>query len=57
MQKSIALRFGDLVKATFLERPNRFIVRCRIDGSGEEAEAHLADPGRLKELLLPGATI
>ncbi|HBN95160.1 MAG TPA: DNA/RNA nuclease SfsA [Firmicutes bacterium] len=57
MQKSVSIKFGDLHKGSFLERPNRFIVRCRIDDGGEEVEAHLADPGRLKELLLPGAVL
>lgn len=40
--------------ATFIERPNKYLVRARLDG-GQEIEAHLADPGRLKELLFPGA--
>lgn len=57
VQEPISVEFGNLVEATFLERPNRFIVLCRINHSGEKAEAHLADPGRLKELLLPGAQI
>ena len=47
---------AQLVAASFLARPNRFIVRAMLDGGGE-VEAHLADPGRLKELLLPGATL
>lgn len=42
--------------ATFLRRPNRFIVEARLD-TGEEVVAHLPDPGRLKELLLPEASI
>ncbi len=53
----VHIRFSDLVKATFIERPNRFIVRCRIAETGEEVVAHLADPGRLKELLLPDAVL
>ncbi|MEX2526693.1 MAG: DNA/RNA nuclease SfsA [Gemmatimonadota bacterium] len=44
-----------LVEAHFIERPNRFLTRVRVDGVGEMMEAHLPDPGRLKELLLPGA--
>lgn len=42
-----------LVEARFVRRPNRFVVHARVDG-GEEVVAHLADPGRLKELLVPG---
>ena len=44
---------GPLREARFLERPNRFVVRARLR-NGREAMAHLADPGRLKELLVPG---
>ncbi|NLL47057.1 MAG: DNA/RNA nuclease SfsA [Firmicutes bacterium] len=53
----VRIAFDDLARATFIERPNRFIVRCRLQETGEEVEAHLADPGRLKELLLPGAVL
>ena len=42
-----------LVEARFASRPNRFLVRARVTG-GADVEAHLADPGRLKELLVPG---
>jgi len=45
-----------LVAARFVARPNRFIVRARL-GHGSEVKAHLADPGRLEELLLPGAPL
>ena len=53
MQEKYSIVFGSLTRATFIERPNRFLVRCRLESSGEVVEAHLADPGRLKELLLP----
>lgn len=49
---SVPLR-GPLVEARFEERPNRFVVHARLAGGGE-AVAHLPDPGRLKELLVPG---
>jgi len=42
-----------LVEGRFLRRPNRFVVHAEVDGKGEVV-AHLADPGRLKELLVPG---
>jgi sugar fermentation stimulation protein A len=70
---------GPLAPADFVERPNRFLVRCRLAGgagdrarrgapgargaesdppgtvaSGDVVEAHLPDPGRLEELLVPG---
>ena len=50
------VEFGPLFKAEFIERPNRFLVRCRA-GGGEPVEAFLPNPGRLQELLLPGATL
>lgn len=42
---------GPLVEARFVARPNRFVVEAEL-ASGEPAIAHLADPGRLRELLL-----
>lgn len=39
-----------------MDRPNRFIVRAKLDG-GVEVDAHLGDPGRLEDLLLPGASL
>lgn len=44
-------------RATFLERPNRYVVVACLESSGEVVVAHCADPGRLAELLLPGATV
>jgi len=44
---------GPLHEARFLGRPNRFIVHARLQ-DGREVVAHLADPGRLVELLVPG---
>lgn len=44
-----------LVAGRFVERPNRFVVHARLESDGREVVAHLADPGRLRELLLPDA--
>ena len=44
-----------LTKAKFVSRPNRFITI--IDINGEKHRSHLADPGRLKELLFPGVEL
>lgn len=41
--------------AAFLARPNRFRVRCRLDG--RTVSAFLPNPGRLRELLLPGRPV
>lgn len=46
---------GPLLPAIFIERPNRFITIIEIDG--KEHRSHLPDPGRLKELLIPGASL
>ncbi|MFC1484342.1 DNA/RNA nuclease SfsA [Candidatus Neomarinimicrobiota bacterium] len=40
-----------LVPAAFVDRPNRFLTHIRI--GSEVHAAHLPDPGRLAELLLP----
>ena len=47
------------VEATFIERPNRFLCTALIDDGKEERkiEAHVHDPGRMKELLLPNARL
>lgn len=44
-----------LEPATFIKRPNRFLAHLQKDG--EEIKAHVPDPGRLKELLIPGADV
>lgn len=44
------------VPAIFLARPNRYLVHARLN-SGAVVAAHCADPGRLRELLLPGAAL
>tara|TARA_A100001037_G_C15153065_1_gene640956 strand:- start:636 stop:1334 length:699 start_codon:yes stop_codon:yes gene_type:complete len=46
---------GPLLEAIFIERPNRFITIVEIEG--KKYQSHLADPGRLKELLIPGAEL
>ncbi len=46
---------GPLRSARFVSRPNRFLTVVELHG--EPVEAHLPDPGRLKELLLPGANV
>ncbi len=41
--------------AQFIDRPNRFLIRCRLGAS--IIQAFLPNPGRLQELLLPGVTV
>jgi sugar fermentation stimulation protein A len=45
-----------LVEATFLARPNQFLVEARL-ADGAPVQAHLADRGRLLTQLVPGATL
>ena len=54
--KNFPISFGQTIRATFLERPNRFLGRCNADGLGV-VDAFLPNPGRLWELLLPGALL
>jgi len=44
-----------LIEAEFVARPNRFLSKVRING--EVHDSHVPDPGRLKELLFPGAKV
>ncbi|MBH31146.1 MAG: DNA/RNA nuclease SfsA [Candidatus Marinimicrobia bacterium] len=46
---------GPLEDARFVERPNRFLTV--VDIGGKAVESHLPDPGRLRELLIPGASL
>lgn len=43
--------------ATFLERPNRYRIIAELHENHQIIHAHCPDPGRLRELLIPGATV
>ena len=43
------------MEVEFLRRPNRFIGEVRMDGS--VVKVHVADPGRMEELLYPSARV
>lgn len=47
--------FGSLIHATFKARPNRFVGLAEVDGRVEEC--FIANPGRMRELLVPGASV
>lgn len=49
------MRYSHIQKGEFLRRPNRFIAHVLLNG--EEVICHAKNTGRLKELLLPGATV
>lgn len=44
-----------LVEGTFRSRPNRFVVHCAIED--REMKVFMPNPGRMGELLLPGAEL
>ena len=46
--------YHDLTQCSFLCRVNRFIAKCMVDGV--ETTVHVKNTGRLRELLVPGAT-
>ena len=45
------------VLASFVKRPNRFLAQVKICSTQELVSAHVPDPGRLKELLLPSVQV
>ena len=49
------MKYGKMVKGTFLSRPNRFIAYIEIDG--KEETVHVKNTGRCRELLPIGAEV
>ncbi len=47
--------YDNICKAKFLARPNRFLARVLIDK--QEETVHIKNTGRLRELLLPNASV
>ncbi len=47
--------FREILIGRFLARPNRFLVRCELDGV--TVDAFLPNPGRLQELFLPDSRL
>ncbi len=48
---------GMLYYGRFIDRPNRFLVNIKLEGTDEIQAAFLHDPGRMKELLLPNVRL
>jgi len=49
---------GEILEEDFLKRLNRFLVRVRlVNETIGTAECYLPNPGRLRELLVPGAHV
>ncbi len=49
------MRYENIVRGRFLERPNRFVARVELEGG--TAICHVKNTGRCRELLLPGAAV
>ena len=49
------MRYSNVTKGIFLDRPNRFIAHAELDGKRETV--HVKNTGRCRELLLPGAEV
>ena len=49
------MKYNNITRGTFLDRPNRFIAHVELDGRRETV--HVKNTGRCKELLLPGAEV
>ena len=49
------MKYKNIVKGKFLERPNRFISYCEIDNNIEKV--HVKNTGKCKELLIPNSVV
>ena len=49
------MKYNNTVEATFLERPNRFIAKVKIEN--EEHTVHVKNTGRCKEILIKDSTV
>ncbi len=49
------MKYNNIVKGIFLERPNRFIAHCLVDGKDEVC--HVKNTGRCRELLQKGVEV
>ena len=49
------MKYNNITRAKFLERPNRFIARVEVNGAVETV--HVKNTGRCKELLIPGCEV
>lgn len=49
------MKYGEIQKAKFISRPNRFVARVSIEG--KETSVHVKNTGRCRELLTEGAEV
>lgn len=50
------MKYLNIIKATFIERPNRFIAKVKL-ANGVLETVHVKNTGRCKELLIPGCNV
>ena len=49
------MRYDNIRRARFIDRPNRFIAHVELEGKTEVC--HVKNTGRCRELLQPGALV
>jgi len=49
------MKYAKIAEARFVDRPNRFVAHCTLDG--ETVTCHVKNTGRCRELLQPGVRI
>ena len=49
------MRYPNIHRAVFLDRPNRFVAHCEMEG--QRLTVHVKNTGRCRELLVPGAEV
>ena len=49
------MKYPNIIRGAFVDRPNRFIAHVEVDGRRETV--HIKNTGRCRELLLPGAEV
>ncbi|MBQ6710869.1 MAG: DNA/RNA nuclease SfsA [Clostridia bacterium] len=49
------MRYPNIHRAVFLDRPNRFVAHCEMEG--QQLTVHVKNTGRCRELLVPGAEV
>ena len=49
------MEYQQVLPAVFVNRPNRFVAICTLEG--KQVAAHVKNTGRCRELLIPGAPV
>ncbi len=51
------MKYREIVKGRFLERPNRFVAYVELENQSDREKVHVKNTGRCEELLPKGATV